>query len=313
VSPTKRLPERPNLRQLKDQAADLRRDFAYGEPEAEQRVKAVRATGLTPATGPRDLQVAIALFVIAREYGFESWSALKRRVETAGNGSTVHKEDSMATPQEIETIKQSIRRAAAEDMTNPGYLAKCLLACEAAEASGFNAEDYRRLQEQFDFDINDMVPPPGSGRKVDWDKVWAGVQEYMEMAARVAGDGWWQGFGAVKSLRVVDGLNAGGVLDALQSLDSYVARLKPLTVEHAELVQAITAARGVVAVALGKVLEATGKLAMTKTSEGAQTAKLQQEAGALMQDANDLVRGIKERVAAIKTMGQPHELPVSRA
>jgi hypothetical protein len=32
-----------------------------------------------------------------------------------------------------------------------------------------------------------------------------------------------------------------------------------------------------------------------------------------MQDANDLVRGIKERVAAIKTMGQPHELPVSRA
>ncbi|MEK7475224.1 MAG: hypothetical protein AAB152_06265 [Candidatus Coatesbacteria bacterium] len=313
MQPAKRLPDRPNLRQLKDQAADLRRDFAYGEPGAEERVKAVRPAGLAPATGPRDLKVAIALFVIAREYGFESWSALKRQVDTAANGPTGHQEDIMATPQEIETIKQSIRRAAAEDKTNPGYLAKCLLACEAAEAPGFTLEDYQRFQQEFDFDIKDMVPPPGSGRKVDWDKVWAGVQEYMELAARVAGDGWWSGFGAVKSLRVVEGLNAGGVLDALQTLDSYVVRLKPLTTEHAELVQAITAARGLVAVALGKVLEATGKLAMTKTSEGARTAKLQQEAGALMQEANDLVREIKERVAAIKKMGQPHELPLARA
>lgn len=108
----RQLPPRPNVRHLKDQAADLRRDFAYGEPEAVERVRASYSRAALATAEARELQVATALFIIAREYGFESWSALKQRVEAAAIGATTIKENIMATTQEIESIKQQMRRAA---------------------------------------------------------------------------------------------------------------------------------------------------------------------------------------------------------
>jgi type II secretory pathway component PulF len=77
MSPPRVLPSRPNLEHLKDQADDLRRAFARRDPDAVSRVAAVDAAG---PDGP-DLPVAGSLLVIAREYGYPSWPALKAFIE----------------------------------------------------------------------------------------------------------------------------------------------------------------------------------------------------------------------------------------
>ena len=69
----KQLPARANVEQLKKQAKDLQAQFRAGSTDALERVRKV-----LPAS--RGL-LADAQLVIAREYGFESWSKLRRRVE----------------------------------------------------------------------------------------------------------------------------------------------------------------------------------------------------------------------------------------
>lgn len=66
------LPERPNLEQLKKQAKDLLRAVRAGSAEALKRIGA-------PA--PKTFALHLAQRSIAREYGFESWEALRREVE----------------------------------------------------------------------------------------------------------------------------------------------------------------------------------------------------------------------------------------
>ena len=69
----KQLPARANVGQLKKQAKDLHAEVRAGSPDALERVRKV----LPAARG----LLADAQLVIAREYGFESWSKLRRRVE----------------------------------------------------------------------------------------------------------------------------------------------------------------------------------------------------------------------------------------
>jgi ankyrin repeat protein len=69
----KQLPARANVGQLKKQAKDLHAHVRAGSPDALERVRKV----LPAARG----LLADAQLVIAREYGFESWSKLRRRVE----------------------------------------------------------------------------------------------------------------------------------------------------------------------------------------------------------------------------------------
>ncbi len=69
----KQLPARANVGQLKKQAKDLHAQVRAGSPDALERVRRV----LPAARG----LLADAQLVIAREYGFESWSKLRRRVE----------------------------------------------------------------------------------------------------------------------------------------------------------------------------------------------------------------------------------------
>ena len=69
----KQLPARANVGQLKKQAKDLHAQVRAGSPDALERVRKV----LPAARG----LLADAQLVIAREYGFESWSNLRRRVE----------------------------------------------------------------------------------------------------------------------------------------------------------------------------------------------------------------------------------------
>jgi ankyrin repeat protein len=69
----KQLPARASIEQLKKQAKDLLAEARAGSAEAEERVKRV----LPAFRG----NLADAQLVLAREYGFRSWTELRRRVE----------------------------------------------------------------------------------------------------------------------------------------------------------------------------------------------------------------------------------------
>jgi ankyrin repeat protein len=83
--PTKSLPARPSLAQLKLQAKELQR--LHGE---NRQAAAARIVANHPRFKHRDvasvltepLQLADYQLVLAREYGFESWAVLKHEVET---------------------------------------------------------------------------------------------------------------------------------------------------------------------------------------------------------------------------------------
>jgi ankyrin repeat protein len=84
--PTRSLPSRPSLTQLKLQAKELHR--AHGE---RQRAAAARVAAHHPRLKAQSLQAVLdgplsladAQLVLAREYGFHAWSQLKHYVETA--------------------------------------------------------------------------------------------------------------------------------------------------------------------------------------------------------------------------------------
>ncbi len=70
----KTLPERPSLEMLKSQAKELLQSIQSGDSAALERVVAAVGTS-------REHTLTNAQWVIAREYGFESWTRLKHRVE----------------------------------------------------------------------------------------------------------------------------------------------------------------------------------------------------------------------------------------
>ena len=68
------LPDRPDLAQQKKQAKELLKSFTAGDAEAGARVRAV-------LPDKKRITLADAQLVLAREYGFASWAALKRHVD----------------------------------------------------------------------------------------------------------------------------------------------------------------------------------------------------------------------------------------
>lgn len=82
---TRTLPARPNLDQLKLQANELQQAHRRGDVSAAARIAAhhPRRTAWSPAqVFAERLITADAQLVIAREYGFVDWAALKHHVET---------------------------------------------------------------------------------------------------------------------------------------------------------------------------------------------------------------------------------------
>ncbi len=78
--PTVPLPDRPNLEQLRNQAKDLLRSVRAEVPEALAEVSERHPVGLG-SDGPRGFALSDARLVVARRYGFSSWTPLKRYVE----------------------------------------------------------------------------------------------------------------------------------------------------------------------------------------------------------------------------------------
>ena len=79
----RQLPERPNLDQLKRQAKDLLRAARAHDAAALARFRTCRRSRTTPTEiwRPRSLGLHDAQSVVAREYGLDSWNALRERVE----------------------------------------------------------------------------------------------------------------------------------------------------------------------------------------------------------------------------------------
>ncbi len=82
--PVNRLPSSPNLEHLKHQAKDLLKDHAARDLRAAQRLREFhpRFRGKSDdEIFPAPLRLSDAQLAIAREYGFPSWTRLKRHIE----------------------------------------------------------------------------------------------------------------------------------------------------------------------------------------------------------------------------------------
>jgi ankyrin repeat protein len=84
-----RLPARPSLEQLRKQAKELLRAYRASDPAATARLRAHKSN-LTGPTGGQSAALADAQFVLAREYGFESWPKLKRHVVVTQRPADFH-------------------------------------------------------------------------------------------------------------------------------------------------------------------------------------------------------------------------------
>ncbi|MBT7594792.1 MAG: hypothetical protein HN559_07765, partial [Gemmatimonadetes bacterium] len=98
--PQQQLPSRPNLDHLKYQAQDLRKAFQQGDAAASGRLRAhvSRLTDLDAGDAASDkITAGEAQLVIAREYGFSSWRALKSHVaHVNANADSVPSSDANA-------------------------------------------------------------------------------------------------------------------------------------------------------------------------------------------------------------------------
>jgi hypothetical protein len=77
--PTSKLPLHPSLEQLQKQAKDLLRGFRGDDAAAIGRFRAVKP-------GASEPNLADAQFVLAREYGFDTWAKLKHHVQSLPSG-----------------------------------------------------------------------------------------------------------------------------------------------------------------------------------------------------------------------------------
>jgi hypothetical protein len=84
VMPVKRLPAAPSLDHLKYQAKDLLKDHSARNPGAAQRIREFHPRFSNAADAEvlsATLSLSDAQLTIAREYGFASWTRLKRHIE----------------------------------------------------------------------------------------------------------------------------------------------------------------------------------------------------------------------------------------
>ncbi|HXN77068.1 MAG TPA: ankyrin repeat domain-containing protein [Gemmatimonadaceae bacterium] len=75
------LPSRPDLAQQKKIAKELLQSFASGDAEARARVRSV-------LPDKQKITLADAQFVLACEYGFDNWAALKQHIESSDQATS---------------------------------------------------------------------------------------------------------------------------------------------------------------------------------------------------------------------------------
>jgi ankyrin repeat protein len=109
MSDSRQLPAGANLRQLRNQAKDLRRAWRKGDPDALRRIGQThpKFSGIPPADiAAGDIVLADAQLVIARELGFESWPRLKQHVESLSHSRTSMHE--LVTRDDVQALQAAI-------------------------------------------------------------------------------------------------------------------------------------------------------------------------------------------------------------
>lgn len=84
VTVSRGLPDRPHLDVPRRQARELLDEWRKGDPDALERIRRRHprfARGEDPSIAARPFRLSDAQLVIAREYGFAHWAALKLRIE----------------------------------------------------------------------------------------------------------------------------------------------------------------------------------------------------------------------------------------
>jgi ankyrin repeat protein len=107
--PARQLPSSPNLEQLKNQAGDLLKAHRSGDSDACARIQASfpRLATASPSNILRaDFSLQDAQLVLAREYGFESWSKLKDHVASLRD----------AGPDAVEPFKTAVQEGDADGL-----------------------------------------------------------------------------------------------------------------------------------------------------------------------------------------------------
>jgi len=120
------LPARPNLEHLKNQARTLLRESLASDPAATARLTAVGVASFTP-------KLADALHVIAREYGFETWPALKLHIEATSEDpvealTAAIKADNASLVRDVLARHPSLKSRINEPLPNYGFDSPAIIA-----------------------------------------------------------------------------------------------------------------------------------------------------------------------------------------
>ena len=120
------LPARPNLEHLKKQARVLLRERLASDPSAA----ALFASANIESDNPK---IADALHVVAREYGFETWPALKVHVEMTSEDAVevliaAIKSNDASLVREAFTRHPSLKSRINEPLPNYGFEAPAIIA-----------------------------------------------------------------------------------------------------------------------------------------------------------------------------------------
>jgi ankyrin repeat protein len=120
------LPARPNLEHLKNQARILLNQSLASDASAAQRFASIGLASTTP-------KLSDALHVIAREYGFDTWPALKLHIEAASEDpvealTAAVKANSASLVRDVLARHPSLKSGINEPLPNYGFAAPALFA-----------------------------------------------------------------------------------------------------------------------------------------------------------------------------------------
>ncbi len=242
------LPARPSLEQLRKQTKELLRDYRAGDTTAVERLSAIipRLADLAPSD---DVTLADAQFVLAREYGFESWAKLVHYVEARRPddwleqygrlAEDLFKAHNSADPEALQRLNTAYQSSFTVDHLRANVQKR--LGTLAGQAADLTLDDAQRfIASLYGFDswakfITSIKQPPDDARsapfglssappfyKIDW------KSNTIEPLPPLSERAWDIVFGVMKELEITrlnaSGLMTDAVLKRLPELD-HVTRL----------------------------------------------------------------------------------------
>ncbi len=241
---TSRLPSRPSIEQLRKQAKELLRAFRNGDTAAIIRIGAAIPRLNDPAQFD-DVILADAQFALAREYGFENWAELVRRVEVIAASSRREEFEQIANdlfgayygdPDGLRRMGEYFGRyISLEELRERTQKRLSALPDAESRIVNFSLDDAQGAVARFyGYDswaklAESISQPPGDPRsaplglssappfyKIDW------RENTLEPRPPLSEQDWDTIFGVMKEHQIT-GLNAGG-----QMTDAVMARLSKL-------------------------------------------------------------------------------------